>query len=629
VFNEQQLAAIQHREGPAIVLAAAGSGKSTLIVGRIKELIESGVKPGRILTITFSKASVEDLKKKCDKLNLTGVEIRSFHSLGFWIVRTEVEHLRLLPLSLHYKKGVKVFTENSQGFFMRKFIKDNDYKVDFGSALGVIGMFKRNLITVEEVGRYLAEHYWENAPMWLHIYEAYEAFKREQNSIDFDDMIFIAVKLLGIEGIRKKWQTFFDYMMVDEAQDNSLMQFQLPQALAGEENNIMIVGDDFQAIYSFNGSRVEQFLNFPNLSPKTQVYLLEKNYRSGEPILELGNKLVRYMDNPFQKQVQATRNGQGASINYQQYIDSEEEGLGIVEQIMMSSEDTPYEDMLCLYRTHAQSRAIEDALIRSRIPYVIVGGISFYQRKEVKDVLSMLMIAYDSRKYEDHIARVVNISSNDFPYPTRRLGKEFIAEMKAYAKKEGVSYAEALSGMRLTDFQRKGVRDFSAFLGMLRKEETLAKQIEVFLDKGYLRYVRNELGLQDDESCDRIEMINELKYFVSLYPDPEELFSYVEQIWDGSQSKDEGVRLMTLHKSKGLEAHTVFLPGLNQGILPHKNAGRLQKGEPSGSLEEERRLCYVGVTRATHKLYISRFRCKEEKVFAPSYFLKEMGLIEY
>ncbi len=559
-LNAKQLEAVNHKDGPILIAAGAGSGKTKTLTSRIANLIELGVGPENILAITFTNKAAKEMKNRIG--NIENIFVGTFHSFGAKVLRQE-------HLYLQRTANFTIFDEDDSLSLLKQAMKNLNLSKDKHNPLvlkSYISKIKSELLDSDK------------STVEGALFEEYENFLKRNNAFDFDDLIEKPIKLFNSEKkILKKYQDQYHHVLVDEYQDINTAQYHLIKLLAQNHQNLSVVGDDAQSIYAFRGADFRNFLNFEKHWPKAKIVLLEENYRSTPNILRAANEIIK--NNKLQKQKNLwTKNSSGEIIKLFAAEDEEAEANWITNQIMDAiRQKTLPSQMAILYRTNAQSRAIEQSLIFKKIPYQIFGGIRFYERKEIKDIVAGLRFANNSQ--------------------------------------------DTVSAERLIkNFSKTKSSDLIGNLPRLSKELTTVQLLNYIINNtNYIEYLENNFKNYQE----RIENVKELISFASNFTKERGLSEFLEQVslaqgHDNSKNQD-GVNLMTIHLSKGLEFDTVFIAGCSEGVLPHHRSYGTNE-----ELEEERRLMYVAVTRAAKRLFLS---------FAniPSRFLYEISpeLIQY
>ena len=605
-LNEQQREAVFHTEGPLLILAGAGSGKTRVLTHRIAYLIEEQqVNPWNILAITFTNKAAGEMRERVDKLVGYGSEsiwVSTFHSMCVRILR---RHIDLLG----YDTNFTIYDSDDQKTLMREVCKllQVDTKMFRERALlSEISKAKDELVTPQEY-RMRAEGDYSRKKI-AEVYEEYEKQLRSNNALDFDDLLFKTVQLFQTQkDVLEYYQERFRYIMVDEYQDTNTVQFELIRLLASKYRNLCVVGDDDQSIYKFRGANIKNILDFEHVFEDTKVIKLEQNYRSTGNILNAANAVIRNNQGRKDKTLWSD-NEEGTQIDLYQAEDAYDEANMVAKEIRkkVNAGDYKYSDFACLYRTNAQSRTLEEKLLLANVPYKIIGGQNFYQRKEIKDILCYLKTVNNSTD-DIAVARIINV-------PKRGIGATSIGKAQAYAVDHNINLYNALElaymNPELSRASAK-IKKFTDFIEELREysQEHSIKELvdKIIEDTGYV----TELVLENtDESKARIENIEELISKVVEYESTTEnpdLAGFLEDVAlvadiDSLDEDSDYVVLMTIHSAKGLEFPNVFLCGMEEGLFPGISA---ICAEDQSEIEEERRLCYVAITRAKENLVIS------------------------
>lgn len=631
-LNEQQKQGVFETEGPVLLLAGAGSGKTRVLVHRIAYLIEEKeVNPYNILAITFTNKAAAQMRERVD--NLVGLEagsawIMTFHAACMRILRRYISWLG-------YSDNFTVYDTEDQRSVVKQAVKklDLDPKIYKEKAvLAQISRAKDDLITPEEMEKeaVLAPNFQKRNV--ARVYQEYQSQLKSNNALDFDDIICRTVELFTkYPEILEYYQKRFRYIMVDEYQDTNMAQFRLVSLLAGGHHNLCVVGDDDQSIYKFRGANVKNILSFEEVFPETKVIKLEQNYRSVQNILDAANVLIRHNKGRKEKSLWSER-GAGAKVRYNVYSSASEEAEGIVRDIRRRVEKGgAYNDCAVLYRTNAQSRSLEEKFVELGVPYRIYGGVNFYGRKEIKDILAYLK-TIDNARDDLAVRRIINI-------PKRGIGNSTVEKVTAYADEKECSFFVALAAAEeigtLSKSTAGKLTNFCTLISALRAkagELPVRKFIaELLGDIRYEEYLYDED--EPDEAADRLANVEELISKAALYEADAEnptLGGFLEEVAlvadiDGMDENNNIVSLMTLHSAKGLEFPTVYLAGMEDGLFPSSMS--LDSEDPT-DLEEERRLCYVGITRAKDNLVMSMARQRtvrgETHINRPSRFIAEI-----
>ena len=608
-LNEPQKEAVLHTEGPLLILAGAGSGKTRVLTHRIAYLIEEqGVNPWNILAITFTNKAAGEMRQRVDSLVGFGSEsiwVSTFHSACVRILRRYIDRLG-------YDNRFTIYDTDDQKTLMKEVCR----KVDLDTKrfkermlLSVISSAKNEMILPGEfelnAGGDFAQLQIAKA------YREYEAQLRSNNALDFDDLLVRTVQLLDTQpDVRESYQERFRYIMVDEYQDTNTVQFKLVSLLAGKYRNLCVVGDDDQSIYKFRGANIRNILDFEKEFPDARVIKLEQNYRSTENILNAANGVIRNNKGRKDKTLW-TDNGEGEKITLRQFDTGYDEAEFIAEDIRKSiSEGAAYNDSAILYRTNAQSRLFEEKFVAMNIPYKIVGGINFYARREIKDILAYLK-TIDNGKDDLAVRRIINA-------PKRGIGLTTINRIQESASKREIGFYEALLAPELIAGVGRSASKLDSFAALIEyfkgqaERESLTDLLNEVIEK--TGYIENLDADNPEDAEARIQNIDELVSKAAAYEedcaDRDEaatLSGFLEEVAlvadiDSLDEDQDYVVLMTLHSAKGLEFPRVYLAGLEDGLFP---SYMTITGDDPEELEEERRLCYVGITRAEQKLTLT------------------------
>lgn len=612
-LNEKQVEAVQVVEGPLIVIAGAGSGKTRVLTHRIAYLIrEHKVRPENILAVTFTNKAADEMRERLR--NLLGMEMKKGFSYGMPVVGTfhafGVQMLRREIHNVGWDNGFLIYDDTDQLALIRRITRELD--LDGGKKnkpkafMGAISWAKSRLLTAEQfAGQAMNQHQKDSAEVYL----KYERVMRQRGALDFDDLIFMTVRVLReCPEVLAKYQERFKYISVDEYQDTNFAQHELTKLLAAKYKNLCVIGDTDQSIYSWRGAQFENLLNFKHDYPEAVVIKLEQNYRSTQNILSVGNAVISQNKKRDEKNLW-TENEGGEPVYVEVHDTEQEEAAQVIAKIKWLNENhgVRYRDCAVLYRLSAQSRAVEEACLKAGIPYKLVGGVKFYARKEIKDLLAYARLARYASDDESFV-RVVNV-------PARKIGATSLAHLQVYAAREGVGLVEAAARADEVEALRAPAREaLKKFAGEIDELSAAARKLPV---SGVLQYVNEELGyrkyLNDgtEEGETRWENVQELLGVAKKYDSLEagvSLATFLEDAalltsLDEVDSREDSLTLMTLHSAKGLEFPVVFIVGVEDGILPHSRA----HFEPE-QMEEERRLFYVGVTRAKEWLFLLRAR---------------------
>lgn len=628
-LNDMQQMAVYHTEGPLLLLAGAGSGKTRVLTHRIAYLIEEiGVNPWNILAITFTNKAAKEMRDRVDKLVGFGADsiwVSTFHSTCVRILRRYIDRIG-------YDTNFTIYDADDQKTLIKQVLKklDMDTKIYKERAvLGAISKAKDELITPDVFAREAAGDF--KRMKIADAYFEYQSSLKKNNALDFDDLIVKTVELLmNDKEVLDYYQERFQYIMVDEYQDTNTAQFALVKLLALKHRNLCVVGDDDQSIYKFRGANIANILQFEAAFENTRTIKLEQNYRSTKNILDAANAVVHHNFGRKDKTLWCD-NEKGEKIKVYEVDDAYQEGEVIARDIANAVNDRgfAYNDCACLYRTNAQSRSIEEKLMMAGIPYKIVGGQNFYQRKEIKDILAYLKTV-DNGLDDIAVRRIINV-------PRRGIGAATIDKVQLFADANGISFYEALTNKNCMDIVGRSASKLSSFVMMIEKfkviglNEGIKELTDKILDEtGY----RAELiGEGTDEATDRLENIDELINKMADYEentDDPTLSGFLEEVAliadiDSLNESNDYVVLMTIHSAKGLEFPKVFLCGMEDGLFP--SYMNIMSDDPD-ELEEERRLCYVAITRAMKELVITWAKTRmlhgETRYNVKSRFLKEI-----
>ena len=607
-LNNEQREAVFCTEGPLLMLAGAGSGKTRSLTHRIAYLIEEkGVAPWNILAITFTNKAAQEMRERVDALVGYGSEdiwISTFHATCSRILR---RHIDLLG----YDRNFTIYDASDQKSLMKEVLKE--MKIDTKqfperSVMSEISSAKNEYKSPLDYRNEYGSNF-RNQRI-ADIYEHYQKRLKENNALDFDDLLVKMVDLFQTNpDVLEHYQDRFQYIMVDEYQDTNTVQFLLVSLLAKKYRNLCVVGDDDQSIYKFRGANIYNILNFEKVFPDAQVIRLEQNYRSTQNILNAANGVIANNKGRKEKKLW-TENQKGELVHFKQYDTEYDEADGVVSRInFLAMRGVQYKDMAILYRTNAQSRIFEEKLKQKNIPYAIVRGISFYDRKEIKDLMSYLKVV-DSGMDDLSVKRIINV-------PKRGIGQTTINRLQEFAILNQMSFLDAVFNADEIPEVTRALAKLHKFADMIEEfreyasEHEISELLEHILD---VTQYRAELEAEGtDESISRLEDIEELFNDIAYYEEEEEnpnlrdflaekdMYTLNAGI-DNLEDENNKVLLMTLHNANGLEFNNVFLGGMEEGVFP--GFGAMMSGDES-EIEEERRLCYVGITRAKERLFLS------------------------
>lgn len=626
-LNREQQQAVQHTEGPLLILAGAGSGKTKVLTVRIAYLLSQGVNPYEILAITFTNKAAKEMKSRVEGLVgdvANRIWLSTFHSFCAKFLRFELDNF------LGYNSNFTIYDTSDSQVVIKAALKalnldDKYYPV--GAMISAISDAKNKLMFASDYRKQARDFYQQKV---ADVYEYYERELRKNNALDFDDLLLVAVKLLQSNAaVLEKYSKRFRYVMIDEYQDTNHAQYLLAYLLSSHWKNIAVVGDADQSIYAWRGADIQNILDFEKDYPNCTSIKLEQNYRSTKIILDAANAVIDHNEGRPEKNLW-TDKVEGAKIQHFTAQSEHEEAAFIGDTIVKKHDihGVPYGDMAILYRTNAQSRVLEEALIKRALPYTMVGGTKFYDRKEIKDVLAYLRVLYNP--FDDlSLLRIINV-------PKRSIGATTVSKLQDYARENGTSLFMTLTQLHLVDTIKGKTKEKLEEFGILiftlvaeMDDKSVLDILEAILDRtGYLAQLEESTDPQDQARAENIgELLSVAKDFQDTNPtgtveDFLEQVSLVNDV-DSFEQEESKVTLMTLHAAKGLEFPIVFLGGLEEGLFPHSRT--LMNPE---EIEEERRLAYVGITRAEKELYISNATTRtvfgRTSSYLPSRFIDEI-----
>ncbi len=630
-LNQEQITAVTCTEGPLLIVAGAGSGKTRVLVSRGAYFIEQGIKPNNILAITFTNKAANEMKERM--LNMVGLAaeymwVGTFHAICLKILRREYEYCC-------FDRNFSIYDDHDQQIVIKKCLAELELTEKAYHPRAVaseISKSKNQLITPEQYKNAAMDVWRENVGK---IYKSYQHKLSQNNALDFDDIIMETVLLFQREPKRLEvYQDRFKYILVDEYQDTNHAQYKLINLLAAKWQNICVVGDPDQSIYGWRGADIGNILDFEKDYPNCQIVNLERNYRSTKNILSVANGVIENNTKRKPKKLW-TEAEAGALISYRELPDERSEASYIVETIfdLRQNQKFTYRDFAILYRTNAQSRSLEDVLIKYGLPYKIFGGMRFYERKEIKDIMAYLRILVNPADNVS-LGRIIN-------FPRRGIGSTSLAKLAAIATAAQSSIYDLLADDELLldmgGSAKRGISKFYALMESLRAMLTDSSITcivkEVIAKTGLREALEEESGKGSVEAESRLENIDEFISVAAQFDQTAEeeaknLTDFLAQLslatdMDNWQEADDYISLLTLHATKGLEFPVVFITGLEEQVFPHSRA-MLEERE----LEEERRLCYVGITRAQKHLYLtrakSRFLKGQSQIYRESRFVKEI-----
>lgn len=626
-LNPQQAKAVINTEGPMLIMAGAGSGKTKVLTCRVANLLQKGVRPYRILAITFTNKAAAEMRERVN--NMSGpaakdVWLFTFHAFCARFLRMEIDKLP------GYGGNFAIYDTADSQNLIKQILKEmnlDDKRFQPSGILSRISNAKNALQDAAAFARQAGDFYEQKV---ADIYSRYEQKLQLNNALDFDDLLMLSIKLLQEnKEVREKYQDRFDYLLVDEYQDTNHAQYLLTKFLAAKHRNICVVGDADQSIYGWRGADIQNILDFEKDYPDAKVIKLEQNYRSTQIILDAANAVIENNTGRKPKNLW-TENRNGADIIYFQAVDERDEARFVIEQLqnLQRTENKKLGDMAILYRTNTQSRIFEEMLIKSGISYNMVGGLKFYERKEIKDIIAYLRVIFNPADSLS-LLRIINV-------PKRGIGDASLAKIQAYAAANNVSLFEAVSNAAAIDgLSSRFVSKLDDLAGIIFELMNLASEApvedlidRVLRDTGYLEELENERTPQAQSRIDNLhELISVAQEFAASEEENnlENFLAHVALVSDIDDTElgEDAITLMTLHSSKGLEFPVVFLVGMEEGLFPH---ARTLMDETE--IEEERRLCYVGITRAKEKLFLSSTKMRtiygNTVTYPPSRFLQEI-----
>ena len=612
-LNDKQKEAVMHVDGPCLVLAGAGSGKTKVLTERIVNLINNGVSPFNILAITFTNKAAREMRERVYNSieeEANKIFIGTFHSLGLKIVRENAS-------VIGYSNNVTILDRDDVNILIKRFMKELNLDTEHypvKSILNKISFAKNEGLSPEEFDKFA------KAPLDMaacKVYKMYESALKRSNSVDFDDLLILPLRIFKKDkSVLEKYQEHFKYILVDEYQDTNMVQYDMCKLLASKYRNLFVVGDMDQSIYSFRFANYMNVINFEKDNKDAKVIVLDENYRSTNNILNAANDVIKNNKERKEKNLWSSK-GDGDKIKYIRCDNEQEEASTVVRltKELLDKGEKPSE-IAVLYRTNGQSRVFEEAFLKENIPFKIVGSYFFYNRKEIKDLISYMHLIYNNND-DASLERVINV-------PRRGIGSKTIERLRREASISDKSMFEVVSSGK-----ELGFKNLIIDLTNESKNTDLVGLVDVILDK---TGIRKELEEKNDlESEIRLENLNEFKSIALAFQEKgifslEEFLENISLVSDKNEYKevDDGINLMTLHSAKGLEFNDVFLVGMEEGIFPHNRSF-----ESESELEEERRLCYVGITRAKEHLWL--MNAKKRTLFGqvsmnfPSRFIKEIN----
>lgn len=626
-LNPEQAEAVQTTNGPMLIMAGAGSGKTKVLTCRIAHLLQQGVRPYRILAITFTNKAAAEMRERVD--NMAGAAAKdvwlfTFHAFCARFLRMEITKLG------GYGSNFAIYDSSDSQNLIKQILKELNLDEKRFQPSGIaarISGAKNQLQSVSDFSKEASDFYNQKI---AEIYERYQNKLLVNNAVDFDDLLVLTIRLLQEnEEVRSKYQQRFDYLLVDEYQDTNHAQYLLTKLLAAKHRNICVVGDADQSIYGWRGADIQNIMDFEKDYPETKVIKLEQNYRSTQVILDAANAVIE--NNTGRKPKNSwTDNANGVAITYFQAIDERDEARFVIEKLqeLQRQQQMSLGEMAVLYRTNTQSRIFEEMLIKSGITYNMVGGLKFYDRKEIKDIIAYLRVIFNPADSLS-LLRIINV-------PRRGIGDATLAKLQAHAAANGMSLFDVVSNAAQVEglsvrFVSKLDELAAIVFDLMNQADNVPVEdlIEQVLNRtGYMEELRNEHTAQAQSRIDNLMELMSVGQEFAKTEEENNLENFLGHVAlvsdiDDAELGEEAITLMTLHSSKGLEFPVVFLAGMEEGIFPH--ARTLMDEE---EVEEERRLCYVGITRAEKQLFLSNAKMRtiygHTVSYPPSRFLQEV-----
>ncbi len=611
-LNNEQQKAVNHIDGPMLVLAGAGSGKTKVLTNRIANLINKGINLYNILAITFTNKAAKEMRDRVVKLigkEAYNIQISTFHSLGLKILK---ENYNLLG----YEKNFTIIDSDDVLTIIKKIMKDKNMSKDRYNPREIknkISSAKNEMMSIEAFSKVEFDH------NIIEVYKEYQKKLKNGNSVDFDDLLILPIKLFkNYPRVLEEYQDKYKYILIDEYQDTNEAQYIFSKLLSSKYRNIFVVGDNDQAIYAFRGANYKNILNFEKDYPEAKTILLEENYRSTKTILNAANSVIKNNRERKDKNLWSN-NIEGNKIKYKEVANEKEEASFVGEEIKkLLSKGVNEEEIAVLYRTNAQSRVIEEEMLKKNIKYRVIGSFYFYNRKEIKDLLCYLRLI-NNHKDDVSLLRIINT-------PRRGIGDKTIENLTELSAQNNISLYEAIEKGKELEF-----KNIIEELTKSSESLSLTELIDEILEKSGIKKELSTSKLLEDEI--RLENLNEFKGVTKSYEEEYgsatlgDFLDEISLVSDMSEHQDSSnrVSLMTIHSVKGLEYNYVFIIGMEEGIFPHYNA--INDGS-SSAIEEERRLCYVAITRAKKELYITsadtRMLFGNISRNTPSRFIKEI-----
>ena len=628
-LNDEQKEAVYSVDGAFLVLAGAGSGKTRVVTCRIAHMIELGISPNQILGLTFTNKAAAEMKERVHQLTSNHVLICTFHSLGARILRESIQHLG-------YGRDFLIYDEDDSLKLLKTCLEElgiNDKKMEAKAFRHLISAAKNKLQSPEDSSNEKPES--DVEALFSKVYSLYQVNLKRYNALDFDDLLYLPVRLFREHpNVLEYYQNRYSHVLIDEYQDTNASQYEIAHQLVKRSGNIFVVGDPDQSIYSWRGADISNILNFEKDYIGAKVIRLEENYRSKTNILEAANALISKNSGRYEKQLWS-KLGAGEKIKVHTASSEREEAHFIADRIqqMRQTLNISLNQMVVFYRTHAQSRAFEDSFLNKRIPYLIVGGLSFYQRREIKDILAYLRIVHSNSDYISFL-RTINL-------PKRGLGPATLDKLQAAAKEEGMAIITYVTDLvekspleykvKLSEKPLLGLTGYVNLIQDLRdasKVISIGNLVKILIEKSnYLAFLKEDPETYEERKGNLDALIAKAIEWEDEAEDAT-LSAFLEELslktsLDETGETEERLKLMTIHNGKGLEFKVTFLVGMEEDLFPHVNSRDSEK-----QLEEERRLCYVGMTRAKEYLYMTN--CMQRYIWGisrsqvPSRFIREI-----
>lgn len=626
-LNPEQAEAVQTTNGPMLIMAGAGSGKTKVLTCRIAHLLQQGVRPYRILAITFTNKAAAEMRERVD--NMAGAAAKDVWLFTFHAFCARFLRMEIIKLG-GYGSNFAIYDSSDSQNLIKQILKELNLDEKRFQPSGIaarISSAKNQLQSVSDFSKAASDFYGQKV---AEIYERYQNKLLVNNALDFDDLLVLSIRLLQEnEEVRTRYQQRFDYLLVDEYQDTNHAQYLLTKLLAAGHRNICVVGDADQSIYGWRGADIQNIMDFEKDYPEAKVVKLEQNYRSTQVILDAANAVIENNTGRKPKNLW-TDNANGVAITYFQAIDERDEARFVIEKLqeLQAQKNMSLGDMAVLYRTNTQSRIFEEMLIKSGITYNMVGGLKFYERKEVKDIIAYLRVIFNPADSLS-LLRIINV-------PRRGIGDATLARLQAHAAANSMSLFDVVSNAAQVEglsirFVSKLDELAAIIFDLMNQADNIPVEqlIEQVLNKtGYLEELRNEHTVQAQSRIDNLMELMSVGQEFAKTEEENNLENFLGHVAlvsdiDDAELGEEAITLMTLHSSKGLEFPVVFLAGMEEGIFPHSRT--LMDEE---EVEEERRLCYVGITRAKQQLFLSNAKMRtifgHTVSYPPSRFLKEV-----